>query len=49
MLPVPSSVTRLPLIERTGKPLSLPATQPVPVYPVTLDGDRVLVDVDVTI
>jgi len=34
---------------RTGKPLSLPATQPVPVYPVTLDGDRVLVDVDVTI
>ncbi len=34
---------------RTGAPLSLPATQPVPVYPVTLDGDRVLVDVDVTL
>jgi 3-phenylpropionate/trans-cinnamate dioxygenase ferredoxin subunit len=34
---------------RTGKPLALPATQPVPVYPVTLDGDRVLVDVDETI
>ncbi|UNX56047.1 non-heme iron oxygenase ferredoxin subunit [Georgenia sp. TF02-10] len=32
----------------TGRPLSLPATQPVPVYPVTLDGDHVLVDVDVT-
>ena len=31
---------------RTGRPLSLPATQPVPVYPVTLDGLRVLVDVD---
>ncbi len=31
---------------RTGKPLQLPATQPVPVYPVTVDGDRVLVDVD---
>ncbi|RPF27992.1 non-heme iron oxygenase ferredoxin subunit [Georgenia muralis] len=31
---------------RTGRPLSLPATQPVPVYPVTLDGPRVLVDVD---
>ena len=34
---------------RTGKPLALPATKPVPVYPVTVDGDRVLVDVDVTI
>ncbi|MFD1506765.1 non-heme iron oxygenase ferredoxin subunit [Georgenia yuyongxinii] len=33
---------------RTGKPLSLPATQPVPVYPVTVDGERVLVDVDTT-
>ena len=31
---------------RTGKPLSLPATEPVPVYPVTIDGDDVLVDVD---
>jgi 3-phenylpropionate/trans-cinnamate dioxygenase ferredoxin subunit len=33
---------------RTGRPLSLPATQPVPVYPVTVDGERVLVDVDAT-
>ena len=32
---------------RTGAPLALPATRPVPVYPVTLDGERVLVDVDV--
>ncbi|MPV35800.1 non-heme iron oxygenase ferredoxin subunit [Georgenia subflava] len=32
----------------TGRPLSLPATQPVPVYLVTLDGERVLVDVDAT-
>ncbi|CAM3651891.1 non-heme iron oxygenase ferredoxin subunit [Occultella aeris] len=31
---------------RTGKPLSLPATRPVPVYPVSYDGDNVLVDVD---
>jgi len=31
---------------RTGEPLSLPATEPVPVYPVTVDGERVLVDVD---
>ncbi|MCG2797912.1 MAG: non-heme iron oxygenase ferredoxin subunit [Cellulomonas sp.] len=30
----------------TGRPLALPATTAVPVYPVTLDGDRVLVDVD---
>ena len=34
---------------RTGAPLSLPATRPVPVYPLTLDGDRVLVDVDTTL
>jgi 3-phenylpropionate/trans-cinnamate dioxygenase ferredoxin subunit len=34
---------------RTGAPLSLPATAPVPVYPLTLDGDRVLVDVDTTL
>ena len=34
---------------RTGAPLSLPATQPVPVYPLTLDGERVLVDVDATL
>jgi 3-phenylpropionate/trans-cinnamate dioxygenase ferredoxin component len=34
----------------TGRPSGLPATQPVPVYPVTVDGDTVLVDVpaDVT-
>ena len=31
---------------RTGKPLALPAVRPVPVYPVTIDGERVLVDVD---
>lgn len=30
----------------TGEPLALPATKPVPVYPVTVDGERVLVDVD---
>ena len=30
---------------RTGRPTSLPAFKPVPVYPVTLDGDDVLVDV----
>lgn len=33
---------------RTGAPLALPATRPVPVYPVTVDGERVLVDIDVT-
>jgi 3-phenylpropionate/trans-cinnamate dioxygenase ferredoxin subunit len=31
---------------RTGKPSSLPATRPVPVYAVQTDGDAVLVDVD---
>ena len=31
---------------RSGKPLSPPAIRPVPVYPVTVDGERVLVDVD---
>ena len=31
----------------TGAPLALPAIRPVPIYPVTLDGERVLVDVDV--
>ena len=31
---------------RTGKPTGPPAVQPVPVYPVTVDGQRVLVDVD---
>ncbi|MFT3875453.1 MAG: non-heme iron oxygenase ferredoxin subunit [Propioniciclava sp.] len=29
---------------RTGEPLDLPATQPVPVYPVRIEGDEVLVD-----
>jgi 3-phenylpropionate/trans-cinnamate dioxygenase ferredoxin subunit len=28
---------------RTGKPTGLPATQPVPVYPVKIEGDDVLV------
>jgi 3-phenylpropionate/trans-cinnamate dioxygenase ferredoxin component len=32
---------------RTGEPLALPATRPVPVYPLTVDGERVLVDVDI--
>jgi len=31
---------------RTGAPLGPPAVRPVPVYPLTLDGERVLVDVD---
>ncbi|MDO5534061.1 MAG: non-heme iron oxygenase ferredoxin subunit [Propionibacteriaceae bacterium] len=31
---------------RTGEPLDLPATRPVPVYPVTVEGDDVLVDLD---
>ena len=30
---------------RTGKPTGLPATQPVPVYPVKIDGDDILVSV----
>jgi 3-phenylpropionate/trans-cinnamate dioxygenase ferredoxin component len=29
----------------SGKPLSLPAIRPVPVYPVTIVGDDVLVDI----
>lgn len=29
----------------TGKPRNLPAYEPVPVFPVTIDGDDVLVDV----
>lgn len=29
---------------RTGRPLNLPAYEPVPVYVVTIDGDDVLVD-----
>jgi 3-phenylpropionate/trans-cinnamate dioxygenase ferredoxin subunit len=32
----------------TGRPLTLPATDPIPVFPLTLDGDDVLVDVSVT-
>jgi 3-phenylpropionate/trans-cinnamate dioxygenase ferredoxin subunit len=31
---------------RTGLPRQLPAVRPVPVYPLTIDGDDVLVDVD---
>lgn len=34
---------------RTGTPLSLPAVQPIAVYPVTVEGDAVLVDVDQTL
>jgi 3-phenylpropionate/trans-cinnamate dioxygenase ferredoxin component len=30
---------------RTGKPTGLPATEPVPVYPVQIEGGDVLVDV----
>ncbi|WP_035841915.1 bifunctional 3-phenylpropionate/cinnamic acid dioxygenase ferredoxin subunit [Kitasatospora azatica] len=30
---------------RTGKPSGLPATKPVPVYPVKIEGDDVLVSV----
>ena len=30
---------------RTGKPSGPPATEPVPVYPVRIEGDYVLVDV----
>jgi 3-phenylpropionate/trans-cinnamate dioxygenase ferredoxin subunit len=32
----------------TGKPLSLPAYEPVPVYAVTIDGDDVYIDPTVT-
>lgn len=31
---------------RTGVPDALPATIPVPVYPISIDGDDVLVDVE---
>ena len=31
---------------RTGAPTNLPANKPVPVYPVRVEGDDVLVDVD---
>jgi 3-phenylpropionate/trans-cinnamate dioxygenase ferredoxin subunit len=30
---------------RTGAPIGLPATEPVPVYPVKLEGDDVLVSI----
>ena len=33
---------------RTGRPLNLPAYEPVPVYAVHLDGDDVLIDISVT-
>ncbi len=32
---------------RTGKPLNLPAYEPVPVYAVQIDGDDVLIDINV--
>lgn len=32
---------------RTGKPLNLPAYEPVPVFEVTIDGDDVLIDPNV--
>ena len=31
---------------RTGEPTTLPAFEPVPVYPVRIDGDSLLVDVE---
>jgi len=31
---------------RTGEPDGLPATRPVPTYPVTIEGDDVLVDLE---
>ena len=31
---------------RTGKPTSMPATEPVPVYPVKIEGDDVLVAIE---
>jgi 3-phenylpropionate/trans-cinnamate dioxygenase ferredoxin subunit len=34
---------------RSGKPTSLPATEPVAIYPVTVEGDDVLVDVHTTL
>ncbi|REJ04448.1 non-heme iron oxygenase ferredoxin subunit [Microbacterium bovistercoris] len=33
----------------TGKPLNLPAFEPVPVYTVTIDGDDVLIDPSATV
>ncbi|GAB3996958.1 non-heme iron oxygenase ferredoxin subunit [Nocardioides marmoraquaticus] len=34
---------------RSGKPTGLPATEPVPVYAVRVDGDDVLVDITNTV
>ena len=34
---------------RTGKPTGLPATEPVPVFAVHVDGDDVLIDPDTTL
>jgi 3-phenylpropionate/trans-cinnamate dioxygenase ferredoxin subunit len=34
---------------RTGEPTSLPAIRPVPVFPLTVDGADVLVDVSITV
>ncbi len=31
---------------RTGQPKSLPATVPIPTFPVKVDGDRVLIDLE---
>ena len=31
---------------RTGKPTGFPATQPVPVYPVKIEGDDVLIAIE---
>jgi 3-phenylpropionate/trans-cinnamate dioxygenase ferredoxin component len=31
---------------RTGQPTGLPATEPVPVYPVKIEGDDVLIAID---
>ena len=33
---------------RTGKPVNLPATEPVQIYPTTIEGDTVLVDLSAT-
>ncbi len=34
---------------RSGKPTGLPATEPVPVFAVRIDGDDVLIDPDTTL
>jgi 3-phenylpropionate/trans-cinnamate dioxygenase ferredoxin subunit len=31
---------------RTGQPKSLPATVPVPTFPVTVQGDRIIIEVE---